>query len=356
MSKPVDERQPIRLAASDLVDWATGVFQAAGCDAAEARTIATSLTRSNLVGHDSHGIGMLPMYLRHIHVGEVQIGQSPQVVVDMGAMLTLDAGKGFGAVAGRYAMTIAIERAQLHGCAVVGTHNAHHLGRIGQWAEQCADAGLASLHFVNVLSPPRVAPWGGMDARLVTNPVCLGVPDGPTPIVLDYATSAIAIGKARVAYEKGEPVPKGALIDSAGRPTTDPRALFAEPIGALLPFAQHKGFAMAVMCELLGGMLSGGQVQCDAHHSGVINNMLSFLFRPEVFCTPERQREQIDALSAWLKGSPSVDPAAPVQMPGEPERVSAAKRQRDGIPLPAGTVQELVEAALSVGVDQHPFG
>ena len=337
MSKPVDERQPIRIVGSNLVDWAVGVFRAAGCDVEEARTIAASLTRSNLTGHDSHGIGMLPMYIRHIHAGEVRTGQSPQVVIDTGAMLTLDAHRGFGAVAGRYAMTIAIERARLHGCAVVGTHNAHHLGRIGQWAEQCADADLASLHFVNVLSPPRVAPWGGMDARLVTNPVCLGIPDGPTPIVLDYATSAIAIGKARVAYEKGEQVPKDVLIDSAGRPTTDPRALFVEPIGALLPFAQHKGFAMAVMCELLGGMLSGGQVQCDAHRSGVIgviNNMLSFVFRPEVFCTPERQREQIDALSAWLKGSPQSDPAAPVQMPGEPERASAAQRQRDGIPLP----------------------
>jgi uncharacterized oxidoreductase len=238
---------------------------------------------------------------------------------------------------------------------VVGLHNAHHVARIGEWAEQCASAGLTSVHFVNVLSPPMVAPWGGSEARLVTNPFCVGVPHEPHPYVLDYATSAIAVGKVKVALARGEPVPNGMLIDANGAPTTDPGALFDSMKGALLPFAQHKGYALAVICELLGGMLSGGDVQSDDKRPSTINNMLSLVFAGDRLCDPARQREQAAALERWVKSARRSDPVQPILFPGEPERLTESKRRREGIPIAAATADALVTEAARLGVGDNPF-
>jgi uncharacterized oxidoreductase len=341
----------------DLASWAARVFVTAGCSDAESQTIAQSLVLSNLYGHDSHGVGLIPMYLENLRGGNVRPGQAVRVVTDHGAMLTLDGQRGWGQVVARQAMTLAIERAQGHGCAVVGLHNAHHIARIGEWAEQCARAGLTSVHFVNVLSPPMVAPWRGSEARLVTNPFCVGVPHEPHPFVLDYATSAIAVGKAKVAMARGEPVPAGTLIDARGAPTTNPAALFDSVKGALLPFAQHKGYALAVMCELLGGMLSGGEVQRDDRRPNTINNMLSLVFAGDRLCDPARQREQATALENWVKSARRNDPAQPILFPGEPERHTEAQRRRDGIPIATATVDALLTEAANLGLkgQGHPF-
>jgi uncharacterized oxidoreductase len=338
-----------------LEPWTARVFAAAGCSNDEAQTIAASLVRSNLYGHDSHGVGLVPMYLESLRAGTARIGQSLRIVTDHGALLTLDGQRGFGQVIARQAMALAIERATEFGCAVVGLHNAHHIARIGEWAEQCARAGLTSVHFVNVLSPPMVAPWGGSEARLVTNPFCVGVPREPHPVVLDYATSAIAVGKVKVALANGTPVPQGSLIDADGAPTTDPSVLFDSMKGALLPFAQHKGYALAVICELLGGMLSGGEVQRDDQRPSTINNMLSLVFAGDRLCDPARQREQAAALETWIKSARRSDPAQPILFPGEPERQAEAQRRRDGIPIAAATAEALLADAARLGVTDNPF-
>jgi uncharacterized oxidoreductase len=342
--------------AAALRAWVSEVFAAAGCAPDEAATIARSLVQSNLYGHDSHGVGLLPMYLENVRVGRARPGQQPRVVTDHGALVSLDGRQGFGQVIGKAAMALAIERARAHGCAVVGTHNAHHLARIGEWAEQCAAAGLASVHFVNVLSVPMVAPWGGTDARLVTNPFCVGLPHEPHPYVLDFATSAIAVGKAKVALAKGSPVPPDSLIDAEGQPALDPAVLFGTPKGALLPFAQHKGYALAVMCELLGGMVSGGKVQSDAEQPGTFNNMLSLVFAADRLCEASRQDEQIALLERWVKGSPRRDASQPILFPGEPERITEAQRLREGIPIAAATIAALRAEAARLQVAGDPFG
>jgi uncharacterized oxidoreductase len=338
-----------------LASWTAQIFAGAGCSKDEAQTIVRSLVQSNLYGHDSHGIGLLPMYLESLRNGNAKVGQSVRIVTDHGAMVSLDGQRGFGQVIARQGMALAVERATKHGCAVVGLYNAHHIGRIGEWAEQCASAGLTSVHFVNVLSPPMVAPWGGTEARLVTNPFCVGVPHEPHPYVLDYATSAIAVGKVKVALARGEQVTPGALIDASGNPTTDPNTLFDEVRGALLPFAQHKGYALAVMCELLGGMLSGGSVLSDGERPNTINNMLSLVFAGDRLCDPARQREQVDALERWVKSARRRDPAQPILFPGEPERRTETKRRSEGIPIAAATAEALLAEGARVGVADNPF-
>ena len=341
----------LRIDAVALTEAAAATFAAAGCAPAEAWTVADGLVEANLFGHDSHGIGLLPRYVDNLRQGIARAGQSARIVADHGALVGFDGGNGFGQVVGEQAMAVAIERARASGVCVAGLANAHHLARIGRWAEQCADAGFASVHFVNVLSRPLVAPWGGTDARLATDPFCVGVPHAPHPLVLDYATSMVALGKVDVALAAGRRMADGLLMDAAGRPTTDPAVMFTDPAGALLPFGQHKGFALSVMCEILGGALSGGHVQHEHPHPNPMrNNMLSIVFAPDKLVTREALARQVGQLAAWLRGSPLAPGADAIHLPGEPERIAARERSRDGIPLPRRTVDALAACARSLSV------
>jgi len=281
---------------------------------------------------------------------------APRIVADHGSILGLDGQKGFGQAIGEQAMRMAIERASALGCCMLGLSNTHHLGRIGQWAEQCAQAGLASVHFVNALSTPLVAPWGGSDARLSTNPFCVGVPREPEPLILDYATSKLALGKVRVAQDAGKRMAPDVLLDAAGQPTDDPAAMFTDPAGALLSFGEHKGFALAVMCELLGGALSGGSVQHEhPRPNPMINNMLSLVFAPDKLVSRADLARQVDRLEAWLKASPPRPGSTGIRLPGEPERLTARERERLGIPLPRRTCDALVASARGLGMAHREF-
>ena len=179
---------------------------------------------------------------------------------DNGAVIVIDGGAGYGQVIAKEAMDIGIERAKKHGVCIVGLKNSHHIGRIGHWAEQCARAGMVSTHWVNVHGHKSlVAPFGGAEPRFTTNPYCTAVPrKGKEPIVLDFATSQVAMGKVRVANNKKVAMDEGLLIDFAGRPTTDPGVMYNAPYGAILPFGLHKGGGLAVICDLLAGALTGG--------------------------------------------------------------------------------------------------
>ncbi len=341
---------PIAVPAQALIAWAERVFQALGSPAREASQVARGLVQANLFGHDSHGIGLVSQYVANVRAGHAVPGQTARIVVDAGALVTLDGGKGFGQAIGEAAMTIAIERAHAHGCAVVGLASTHHLGRIGQWGEQCAAAGLVSVHFVNVRSRPLVAPWGGTDARVSTNPFCVAVPHSPHPLVLDYATASVALGKTRVAVDEGRAIGEGSLLDRSGRPTNDPGVMWGETIGAILPFAQHKGWALSVMCELLGGALSGGQVQDGASIHPMLNNMLMLAFDPAKLGTAQALPDQIRRLSEWVRASPPMPGRDAIALPGEPERRIAAARTRDGIPMPRRTLELLAASVQPLGI------
>ena len=247
-----------------LQDAMARVVRGFGSSEAEVAAVAGNLIEANLSGHDSHGIGMLPRYADAYLEGGLRPNAQLSTELDAGGLLRLNGNAGFGQVIGAQAMALGIARAQAQGSCVLALGNSHHLGRIGAWAEQAAAAGLVSLHFVNVISRGIVAPHGGGDARFGTNPVCIGVPlSGRPPVILDFATSMIAQGKTRVAMNKGEQVAPGCLIDDQGKPTQAPRFSVVPPFGALLTFGGHKGFGLALMCELLGGALAAGMTQRD---------------------------------------------------------------------------------------------
>lgn len=356
--------QDIVVGAQRLKAAIQAIVAKGGSEAREADLVAGNLVEANLTGHDSHGVGMIPRYVKSLLEGGLAVNQHPQVLLDTGTMLRLDGRAGYGQVIGLEAMALGIERAAKHGTCVVALGNSHHLGRIGHWAEQCLEAGLVSLHFVNVISRPIVAPWGGRDARFGTNPVCIGVPRANgEPFVLDFATSRIAQGKTRVAHNQGKTLEPGIVIDDQGDPTTNPRYSVIPPFGAILPFGEHKGSGLALACELLGGALAGGGTQHlpDQGKMRVMNGMLSILIDPKALGTAQFLAEQAEAFIAWEKASPPAAGVERVLIAGDPERAKRSERLAGGLPIDATTWEEILAAGKLLGlpaatIEQLAFG
>jgi uncharacterized oxidoreductase len=283
------------------------------------------------------------------------VNQQVSVTQDSGVMLTLDGNIGYGQVMGYEAMELGAERAKRHGVCVMGLSNAHHIGRIGHWAEQCVAHGLVSIHFVNVMTRPIVAPFGGSDARHGTNPFCVGIPrPGAEPIVLDFATSKIAQGKTRVAYNKREQLEPGTIIDTEGRPTTDPRFTVVPPFGAILPFGDHKGSGLALICELLGGALSGGKTWVGKVNPKrqTLNGIFSILVDPSKMGTGENLAREMEGFVAWHTASPPAAGVDHIQIAGDPERARKKARLAEGVPVDDNTWKEIMDAGVSVGLSQ----
>src|SRR6185369_1670391 len=209
--------------AANLVNLTAAIMQAGGSHPEEARTIARRLVDSNLVGHDSHGVLRVGKYLEWMREGWLKPNTPPTIVFDSDTIAIIDANLGFGQVTGEFATRLGIAKAAEKGIAMVGLRNCGHLGRLGDWAEMAAEAGQVSLHFLNTSGAQRVAPFGGSDRRLSTNPMAIGVPiANAPPAILDITTSTVAEGKLMIAMNKGDHVPEGWIVDKAGRPTTDP--------------------------------------------------------------------------------------------------------------------------------------
>ena len=346
------------LQAQELRAQVATVLIAADSSPEEAASVAANLVLANLSGHDSHGVGMLPRYVDAVLEGGLKPNTGVRVLLDSGSLLSLDGQRGYGQIVGAQAMGLGIERAKTHGSCIMTLGNAHHLGRIGHFAEMAVAQGLVSLHFVNVLSRPVVAPFGGADGRYGTNPCCIGVPlQGRDPFVLDFATSRVAQGKMRVAYNEGRRAAPGTLIDEDGRPTTDPGVVVVPQgnglFGALLAFGEHKGYGLAVACELLGGALSGGGTwhqPTDPAVRAIVNGMLTILINPAKLGTQAAFEQEALAFVDWLKAGPVAPGFDAVQIAGEPERAYRLRREVDGILIDDQTWQEMVAAGLKLGV------
>lgn len=341
--------------APELRSQVARILTAAGSSATEARCVADNLVLANLSGHDSHGVGMVPRYVDAVLEGGLQPNAAAKLLLDTGSLLTLDGQRGYGQVVGEQAMQMAIQRAKAHGSCILALGNAHHLGRIGHFAEMAVAQGLVSLHFVNVLSRPVVAPWGGADGRYGTNPCCIGVPiQGREPFVLDFATSRVAQGKMRVAHNEGRRAEPGYLIDALGNPTTDPAVVVVPQagglFGALMPFGEHKGYGLAVACELLGGALTGGGTWHRAPDTAraVVNGMLSIVIDPAKLGTQAAFEQEAAAFVDWLQQGPAGPGVDRVRVAGEPEREARARREREGIAIDDITWAEIEAAAAKL--------
>jgi hydroxycarboxylate dehydrogenase B len=320
----------------------------------EAEEVADHLVRANLAGHDSHGIGMLPAYVRLLQDGLLVPNQTSDTVLDAGALLVIDARRGYGQRATADAVRRAIRRAKELGACVLALRNASHVGRIGTYGELAAKSGCAFTAFVNVADHHDVqAPYACAEPRLGTNPFCTAVPgaDG-TALLLDMATTTIAAGKARVAYNKGVPVPDDCLIDEAGQPTNDPTGFIRDHSGALLAFGRHKGSGLAVMCEIMAGAVGGGQRADQPAKGGILNSMLAIVIDVSRLGDPTAIAADVESVKAHIRSSRVAPGFDEVLLPGEPERHAAHQRSASGIPVDDTTWHDICEAAIKLGITE----
>ncbi len=323
-----------------------------GSEAVEAAEVADHLVRANLAGHDSHGVGMLPAYVRLLKAGLLVPNQVSDTVLDSGALLVIDAKRGYGQRAAGDAVRRGIAKAKEMGACVLALRNASHIGRIGTYGELAIAHGCAFTAFVNVADHGDAqATWGAAEARLGTNPFCTGVP-GPNglPVLLDMATTTIATGKARVAYNKGVDVIEGALIDAEGNPTNDPTGFMRDKTGALRSFGTHKGGGLAIMCEIMAMAVAGGQGTVDERKGGTLNSMLATIIDLSKLGGVEAVAARAEATRAHIKSARPAPGFSEVLTPGEPERRYAAKRLAEGIEVDEQSWADIIAAAAQVGI------
>ncbi len=331
------------------------ICRSIGAAERDAGLAADHLVGANLAGHDSHGVGMLPIYVRCWTEDNLQPQKHADVVRDSGPILVIDGHRGLGQVVAYEAMHYGMDKAREQGAAIVALRNSFHIGRIGHWAELCAKNGFASMHYVNVVdNNPIVAMHGAAEPVLSTNPYSAAMPgkDGNPLVFLDMATSKIAMGKARVAKNKGVPVPEGSLLDDGGRLTTDPGYMFPERRGALVAMGEHKGSGLALMCELFAGALTGGWTlqPGNPRTGGAVNNMLSVIIDPGAIGDADACRAEAEAMIKTAKGAEKREGFDEILMPGEPEAIQRKHRLENGVDVDDTSWQEILAAAETAGM------
>ncbi len=327
------------------------ILVAAGVKSEHADAVAVELRDANLVGHDSHGVMRLMQYVDGIRQGHMKPETEPEVIVDRPSFTIIDAKFQFGQVAATMGLESGLLKARTTGTATVMIRNCNHVGRLGSYSQKAAERGFASMMCVNAPGPGGVAPYGGIDRRLGTNPISMSAPCGEHPFVLDMTSSATAEGKLRVAFQKGEQVPPGLIIDADGNATTDPATFYASPGGALPPLGGplgFKGFGLSVMIDVFGGILSGSGIARNDLPRGA-NGVWMYFIDVEQFLP----RAEYDALMAkyveHIKSSRRQPGVEEILMPGEIELRRQAQRQRDGVSVPDETWRQIRELAAKLG-------
>ena len=338
-----------------LLDFARRLFVAAGVPAADAETVARSLVDANLCGHDSHGIIRVPQYVGFVRERKLVPGVPLKVLRETPAMVAADAEWGLGQVQAYRLLDRLLPKAKALGIAGGTLRRCGHIGRLGEYAEWAARQNLALFATVNSHgSGRRVAPPGGTQGRISTNPICFGIPGPADPLVLDFSTSAVAEGKVRVAFQKGEPVPEGWIQTAAGQPTTNPGDLYTDPPGSILPFGgaqAYKGFGLGLMMDALAGGLSGGDCsRPDRPMPGLGNSVVFVLWDVDMFGGREHFQAAVGGLADHVRGTTRAEGVTEITLPGDPERRTRRRREAEGIPVPDGTWALLTKLAGEFGV------
>jgi len=337
----------ITIPAADLRTYVYEIFCAAHAPDAVAQRIADSLVESNLVGHDSHGVLRVPEYVERIQAGTLCLDGQVTIVQETPATALIDCRWNLGQVALPQGMELAIAKARAVGIGMVVLGHCDHTGRVGEYVVHAAQQDMIGQLVCNGSLPGGiVAPFGGARRALGANPIAWALPvaDQP-PLFFDFATSAVAHGKLQVAADKGELVPEGWIIDKTGRPTRQPQDQFDD--GAILPFGGHKGYALSVMIELLGGGLSGAGFPLLPGYRWDQGTVL-LAIDIAAFQPVAEFKAQAATFLAQLKATPCAPGVTEILLPGEVEWRTKAVRAREGIPLPAVTWARIQAAGASL--------
>ena len=336
-----------------LHDVTKRIMLAAGASDANAECVTEHIVQSNLAGVDTHGVCQLPGYVDRIGQGFILPTVQPEVLRESGNATLITGNWGFGHVAAQLATQTAIDKARSGGLALVSMVACNHIGRLGHYVEMTAAAGMIGMVWAGGFGRAlaRAAPYGGRAAVLDTNPMAVGFPTGKTPVMFDFATTNLSGVKVRNAQRRGEQLPPGSIIDKDGNPTTNPND-FGEG-GCFLPFGGHKGYALMVACEMLGGIFAGAEDYVSLPKGTPImrnQGITMICFGADLFQPLDQYVSKADVLTERIHDIPPAPGFDHVLVPGDPEARTRAARQRDGIPIEDDTWNDIVQAAASVGV------
>jgi len=334
-----------------LETLARGIFQAIQVPPPGAAWMAELLVRANLRGHDSHGVIRIPQYIASWKKGDANPTAEPVVVQEGPATALVDGKLGFGQIVARRGMEVAMQKATAVGVSTVGVFNSNHIGRLADYTEMALERDMLAILAVNAGGAgQRMAPWGGRAPRLSTNPIAFACPTGGgVPISFDIATTMAAEGKVRVKRNRKETLPPGWVLDADGNPTTDPNAIYGNPPGTILPVGGHKGYALALMIEVLAGIVARGGYSRE-NPGPVMNGIFMVVVDISRFVAPGTFRAEVDDLIRYLKSSPTVPGVDQILAPGEPEAITETKRRQAGIFVEDQTWGQIEEVARELNV------
>lgn len=337
----------------DLIQFTQAVYESEGVPREDAYLAADTLVQAELWGHPSHGLLRLAWYYARLRSGAMKPVTNTFLAVDSNAIAVLDGGDGIGQVVAKKAIEESIERAKRHSVGIVSVRNSNHFGTCMYHTRMGANNGCISILMSN--GGPTMAPWGGRQKKIGTNPWSIAVPGGKHgPVVMDMANSGVARGKIYLAQKRRQAIPNDWAIDKDGRPTTDPQAAIE---GFILPMAGHKGYVMGVMVDILSGVLSGGAFLDQVHgpydpvnKSGA--GHLAISLNVSAFQPLAEFEQRIDEYIHSLKDVPLAEGYQQVYFPGEMEAQADAQNRRLGLLLPEDTLLSLKQVAIESGQEK----
>lgn len=345
--------------ADHLRKISTSIFVAAGVNEEKAGQVSQIIVDNCLYGHDSHGMACVPRFVEDVETGKIHPDAKPTVVRNGPGAAIVDGHRGFGQLTMEHSMQLAIQIASQQAIGAVAVMNCNHIGMLWSYAKTAAENGMVS--FIWCVCGPDggggvMAPYGGAKTAIGANPIAVGIPAGQCPpFVLDIATSVVSSGKVLWHGQQNKPIPEGWIIDQHGKPTTDPMELFGQGIrkiaGALLPMGGHKGFALGLASEIIGGVLTRyGTGNQSAFREG--NGSMIITINVESFIPLSLFVDQVDQLLRYIKAIPTDQNTDEIFIPGELELRTYADREKNGIPVTEGLWGQLQEVAkkYSVGI------
>ena len=343
---------------ADAERFISSALQAEKVPAGDAGIIANLMVKSDLVGADGHGIFRLPAYLKRIRAGGVNLHPNIHVECEQGATALINGDNALGHLVMNKAVDLAIEKVKQHSVCWIGSHFGNHSGAASVYVRKLAEHGYIGIYMA-VGNANHMAPWGGIDLLLSTNPIAIAVPAGDEPtVLLDIATTVAAYGKVKVAAQKGESIPDDWMIDRQGKPITDPKKS-AE--GSLLPIGGYKGYGLAVMIGLLAGALNNaavgrGTIDFNAHHDLVTNTGQTIIaVDPSAFGNKEDFVARVTTLVNDLKNSSTLPGVKEIRVPGEGAARTMAERAKAGIPVSPELLEALNTCAKECGIPALKF-
>ncbi len=335
-----------------LTTFAERVLTALNVPTADARLTAKLLARADLRGYSTHGVGILPEYVRRSRAGTIRLEGRPTVAHQGRSTAQIDGQLYLGQVIGTQAMGLAIEKAREHGMGAVGARNAAHFGRLADYVEQAANAGMIGMAFVSV-GGASIASLGSMEPTGNSNPIAFGIPGASGEhVIFDFTTAAMSMREIARRGARGEPIPPGIMLDHQGNPTTDFAAFSGPPRGVVVPFGGHKGSGLHLVSELLAGVLTGHGTALSWMPKGgpAINGGFFVAIDVAEFMPRDQFEREVGELADFLRSRKPASGLDAVRLPGDGTRAREAERLTAGIPLDDATVTALNALAEDLGV------